>query len=324
MGIDVVCGSCPIWPLPTGGVTVGALVWTAFVSVVFTVFAILCWALMALPLARDLQRDTRRALAAWRQGTGAHTESNLISGTYDARWWGQAMLVLGALGTVAQYSLSHASYFYPIGSARYLVGLFLCMPLVAAPLVAGLRVGWRWAAGAFRPSSKPSSRPPSRLMLHWPPLIAVGASALLIALIWLNASGWQHAFADTSDRSAYGQPTSQRQAVLIAYLRERQITRFYTDYWTCYKVVFATDQQMSCAVFHNERVFDPGRIRLSDMNALVAATPHAPYVFDMSDPQQRDRADEFARAISSGDPRARGYTHTRVGEYAEHYTYTGG
>ena len=110
--------------------------------------------------------------------------------------------------------------------------------------------------GRLQAIIQPSSRPPSSLTLHWPPLIAVGASALLIALIGLNASGWQHAFADTSDRDAYGQPTGQRQAVLIAYLREQQITRFYTDYWTCYKVVFATDQQVSCAVFHNERVFD--------------------------------------------------------------------
>ncbi|HEY7022033.1 MAG TPA: hypothetical protein VH349_13015 [Ktedonobacterales bacterium] len=316
MGDNVVCGSCPIWPLPTDGVTTGALVWAAVVSVAFTLFAILCWALAACPLARDALRDMRRVRDALRQGIDVRTA---LSATYDARWWGRAMLVLGALGTVAQYALSHASYFYPIGSARYLVGLFLCMPLVAAPLVAGLGAGWRWAVGSFRPSSRPSSR----LTPRWPPLIAVGASALLVVLIWLNASGWQHAFADTSDRGAYGQPTGQRQAVLIAYLRERQIRRFYTDYWTCYKVVFATDEQMSCAVFHNERVFDRGRIRLSDMNALVAATPHAPYVFDMSDPQQRDRADEFARAIASGDPRARGYAPARVGEY-EVYTYTSG
>jgi hypothetical protein len=109
---------------------------------------------------------------------------------------------------------------------------------------------------------------------------------------------------------------------LIAYLQQQQITRFYTDYWTCYKVVFATDQQMSCAVFHNKSVFRSGTARLNDMNALVAATPHAPYVFDMTSAQQRDRAVEFASAISRGDPRAKGYTHTRVGEY-EVYTYTG-
>ena len=60
------------------------------------------------------------------------------------------------------------------------------------------------------------------------------------------------------------------------------------------------------------------------MNALVAATPHAPYVFDIKcDSQQRDRAVEFASAISRGDPRAKGYTYTHVGEY-EVYTYAGG
>jgi hypothetical protein len=108
--------------------------------------------------------------------------------------------------------------------------------------------------------------------------------------------------------------------MLITYLQQQQITRFYTDYWTCYKVVFATDQQMSCAVFHNKSVFRPGTARLNDMNALVAATPHAPYVFDMTSPQQQERAQEFARAISRGDPRAKGYKRTRVGEY-EIYTY---
>jgi hypothetical protein len=63
--------------------------------------------------------------------------------------------------------------------------------------------------------------------------------------------------------------------------------------------------------------------RIAAMSALVAATPHAPYVFDMTSVQQRDRAQEFAHAIAKGDPRARGYTLTRVGEY-EIYTYAGG
>jgi hypothetical protein len=58
------------------------------------------------------------------------------------------------------------------------------------------------------------------------------------------------------------------------------------------------------------------------MNALVAATPHAPYVFDMTSAQQRERAQEVAHAISRSDPRAKGYTHTRVGDYEVH-TYAG-
>jgi hypothetical protein len=317
LGIDVVCGSCAIWPQPTDGVLAGAIIWTAVVSAGFTLFAILCWAAAALPLARDVLRDVRRALAAWRQGTGAHTESNPISGTYDARWWGRAMLVLGALGTVAQYALTHVSYIYPVTSARYLIGLFLCAPLVAAPLVAGLQARWRWAA-TFKQESRQELRQESR----WPQVIALGASVLLAILIALNVGGWQRAFAEASDPETFGLPDSQRHVALITYLQQQQITRFNTDYWTCYKVVFATDQQMSCAVFHNKSVFRPGTARLNDMNALVAATPHAPYVFDMTSAQQRERAQEFARAISRGDPRANGYTHTRVGEY-EVYTYAG-
>ena len=227
------------------------------------------------------------------------------------------MLVLGALGTVAQYATTHVSYIYPVTSARYLIGLFLCAPLVAAPLVAGLQAGWRRAA-TFSQESR--QEPPQES--HWPHVIALGASVVLAMLIALNVGGWQRAFAQASDPQTFGLPDSQRHVTLITYLQEQQISRFYTDYWTCYKVVFATDQQMSCAVFHNKSVFRSGTARLNDMNALVAATPHAPYVFDMSSAQQRERAQEFARAISRGDPRARGYTHARVGEY-EVYTYAG-
>ncbi|HEY7022034.1 MAG TPA: hypothetical protein VH349_13020 [Ktedonobacterales bacterium] len=320
LGIDVVCGSCAIWPQPTDGVPAGAIMWAAVVSVAFTLFAILCWALAALPLARDVLRDVRRAHAARRQGTDIRTALRATGGTdetYDARWWGRAMLVLGALGTVAQYALTHVSYIYPVTSARYLIGLFLCAPLVAAPLVTGLQAGWRRAA-TFSQESRQELPQESR----WPHVIALGASVLLAILIALNVGGWHRAFAEASDPAAFGQPDSQRHVALIAYLQERQITRFYTDYWTCYKVVFATDQQVSCAVYHNKSVFRPGTARLNDMNALVAATPHAPYVFDMTSAQQRERAQEFARAISRGDPRAKGYTHTRVGEY-EVYTYAG-
>jgi hypothetical protein len=317
MGIDVVCGSCAIWPQPTDGVPAGALIWAAVVSIGFTLFAILCWALAALPLARDVLRDIRCAHAARRQGTDIRTALKALDGTYDARWWGRAMLVLGALGTVAQYALTHVSYIYPVSSARYLIGLFLCAPLVAAPLVTGLQARWRWAA-TFSQESRQELPQESR----WPQVIALGASVLLAMLIALNVGGWQRAFAQASDPETFGLPDSQRHVTLISYLQEQQISRFYTDYWTCYKVVFATDQQMSCAVFHNKSVFRPGTARLSDMNALVTATPHAPYVFDMTSLQQQERAQEFARAISRGDPRARGYKRTRVGEY-EIYTYAG-
>jgi hypothetical protein len=311
MGNRVVCGSCAIWPLPTGGISTGVLVWTAVVSVAFSLSAFLCWALATLPLGRDVLRDMRRAQVARREGMDIRTALNAVGGTYDARWWGRTMLVLGAFGTVAQYVVSHVSYLYPVTSSRYLIGLFLCAPLVAAPLVTGLRTGWRWVA-TFRSEPRQESR--------WPPLTAIGASILLVTLIALNVGGWQRAFVEMGDPEAFGQPDGQRHVALISYLQERQITRFYGDYWTCYKVVFATDQQVSCAVFHEKSVFDRGTTRLSAMSALVAATPHAPYVFDMTSAQQRERAQEFARAIAGGDPRAKGYTHTRVGEY-EVYTY---
>ena len=93
------------------------------------------------------------------------------------------------------------------------------------------------------------------------------------------------------------------------------MTRFYTDYWTCYTLVFATDQHLACAVFGDEQVFARGTTRLPAMSALVEATPQAPYVFDLRSASSRARAAEFAAAIARGDPRVAGYARTQVGSY---------
>jgi hypothetical protein len=214
---------------------------------------------------------------------------------------------VGALGTVAQYGVSRAAYLAPVTSARYLVGLYVCAPLVAAPLLAGLGSGWRWLTGDGAQPALKTARLPS--------LRTLGATTLLVSLIALNVGGWRLAFAESADRASFGQPTGQRQAVLIAYLREQRITRFFTDYWTCYQLVFATDQYLACAVFHDEDVFGRGTTRLPTMSELVAATPHAPYIFDMTSVEQRARAAQFAAAIARSDPRVTGYRLTPVGTY---------
>jgi hypothetical protein len=118
MGSNVVCGPCAIWPLATDGMPMNTLLWTALVTVAFTLFVMLCWALAAFPLARNVLRDTRRILAAWRRGPDAQMALRASGGRHDARWWGRAMLVLGGLGTVTQYALTHVSYIYPEGVSQ--------------------------------------------------------------------------------------------------------------------------------------------------------------------------------------------------------------
>ena len=45
----------------------------------------------------------------------------------------------GALGAAKQYALTRVSYIYPVTSARYLIGLLLCAPLVARHSSQGYR-----------------------------------------------------------------------------------------------------------------------------------------------------------------------------------------
>jgi hypothetical protein len=64
LGNTVLCGSCAVWPLPTDGLSTGVLIWTAVVSLAFSFFAFLCWALAAICVARDVLGGARRLLLA--------------------------------------------------------------------------------------------------------------------------------------------------------------------------------------------------------------------------------------------------------------------
>src|SRR5262249_37759241 len=91
-----------------------------------------------------------------------------------ARWWGQAMLLLGGVLTVLQYATTRSSYIYAFTPSRYIVGVSLCTPLIAAPLCRNVQRLARWY------------RQPARRRPTHPPWRALLAGSMLVTLFAVN------------------------------------------------------------------------------------------------------------------------------------------
>jgi hypothetical protein len=73
---------------------------------------------------------------------------------------------------------------------------------------------------------------------------------------------------------AAGEPAARR-AELVAALRDLGVTRFYSDYWTCNTVTFATREELVCAVLGDD--LRAGYDRYRPYRELVAAADRPGY-----------------------------------------------
>ncbi len=311
LGSQTICANCPLWPAPQTSASPAALLHVVLISVLFSLVAIALWLIAAFPLARDVWR----ALKDFRQHASRSSAQDKASGAPslwgDARWWGRAMLASGAALTVLEYAMSRSSYETPDTSMRYLVGLYLCTPLVADPLWRGSQQVWRWLASRKRRFSS------TRIGPRLPALLAVG---LLIAIFSLNMAGAAGALRESANRQAYGIPAGERDTQLLTFLHSHHITRFYTSYWVCYRLMFDAQEQVTCAVLSNDNAFATGYNRVPAYVTILAVTPHPAYLFDLTTHEvQPNVPAQVAQHIAAGDPRFAGYTKIRVANYLVYY-----
>ncbi|HEX8994562.1 MAG TPA: hypothetical protein VF812_00880 [Ktedonobacterales bacterium] len=316
LGSATVCPTCAVWPAPNTTITPGALAQELLFAAPFSLLAIGLWLWTAWPLARDTRRTLARILA---QRVGASPRAFMRSvgalPPLDQRWWGRLMLALGAALTLLQYVVSRTSYTFPASSARYLIGLYACAPLMAAPLVAASGALWRWVARGRMSDPAAPARATSGAILG-----AALLTSLLVALLAINAAGAAHALATTSDREVYGQPMGQRDARLVAFLRAHSSASFYAGYWTCLRLVFISQQQVSCLVISQYNAFTPGFNRYTPAVRRVQADPHPAWVFDL---KRQDEAPtvpaQVAACERASEPRCAGYTSTTFDDYLIFY-----
>ena len=183
-------------------------------------------------------------------------------------------LLLGALLSLGLYTFSSAPLTGPGLHARYLICLLVATPAVFWPLSVGLcRVD---LPGRF-----------------WRRALPVLCATILLAFCGLSLFGSALAF----DGVPAARALNEQDAALIHTLERLNIRHIYTDYWTCDKIAFESDERIICVVLNPQMQPAYYYNRYRPYYMLVRADPRAAYVFPL-DPVQFALAHTYVSLVS--------------------------
>ncbi len=177
-----------------------------------------------------------------------------------------ALLLSGGL-TLLSYLLSPAPALVPITSTRYLVGLLVLFPVLLAPLLTGTQ---RLYAGLRTPQTRRIS----------PGLLSAICSATLVLFLYANAL---LALVGVFWQVPTIQATNQQQQKMVNDLLHSGVTRLYSDYWTCNRIIFQSNERLICSVLNEQLQLQDNRY--VPYQTLVEHDVHASYVFHVGSPQ---------------------------------------
>jgi hypothetical protein len=163
-------------------------------------------------------------------------------------------LLVSAVLILYLFVFSNAPLTWPGTEARYLIGLWIAWPALLWPL-------WR-AASTVSSSLSNKAR-----------LCKIGSIALLTCLACSYIVGTVITLMDMPRTNA----DYQRYNNLAQDLVSSGITSIYTDYWTCDKLAFISQERVICSVISGQ--LGPSHNRDPRYYALVSDDPHAAYVF---------------------------------------------
>jgi hypothetical protein len=167
-------------------------------------------------------------------------------------------VLAGAGATVVAYVLSPSPAIDPRGASRYLVGGGIAVPALLALLVRPPHIASSWWRGVVRATS-------------------YGCLTLLFVLM---VSGVQQVMGAERDYASW---LDWRQHAQVDDLLQRGVTRVYTDYWSCDRIAFQSNEQIICAVLDDH--LRPGQDRYLPYRAQVRAASNASYLFPDTSPQ---------------------------------------
>ena len=171
------------------------------------------------------------------------------------RYIARLLLLGSAVLAICVYTLSSAPVDQPGFHARYLVSLLIATPALIFPL---------WNAAIKL-----------RHVHAFERIKAYTCRVILILVYLLFLIGTMIGFSEVSAARAADQ---QRQD-LIHNLVRIGATRFYTEYWTCYNLIFASHEQVICAILKSD--LQPTNNRVPSYFDMVKADSHAAYVFPL-------------------------------------------
>lgn len=178
------------------------------------------------------------------------------------REFARLMLLVSVWITVLFFTLSASSIPSSAGNARYLHCLLISLPAFIWPLWIGARM--------VAPS----------IALLVKIKVALSRGMLLLIFIMFLA-GTTAAFFDIHAISSIDQ---QHEAV-INKLESMNIMHFYTDdYWTCYRIAFASREKITCAVIGSD-LLSGNANRYWAYVLQAQADPHVAYLLPENNPQ---------------------------------------
>jgi hypothetical protein len=107
----------------------------------------------------------------------------------------------------------------------------------------------------------------------WPRLARVACITATGALLLSGIVGAATTFRQAPTTSTQ---TAQQQH-LITTLEGSSQTRVYSDFWTCMRLIFQSNERIVCSILHEDFSLAPSRYKPYDR--LVAADPNPAYVF---------------------------------------------
>lgn len=267
-------------------------------------------------------RDVAHVISKTRAPVGSEAEIRVADVT--ARLWLRAMLLGIAAFNVFAYASSIDAQRYQFTAARYFLPLYLTVPLLFGPLEYAARPFIsQLAAGAARRmrlgtgvnlhvALKQKAKKHTRLTLR-----SAGATLALVALFALAIQGATRVYDYAGNADQFGLPMSRADSTLIAFLDAHHITRYYSDYWTCYRIAFESDERSICAVRGQDGAPDLMLMnnRYKPYIAALAATPTPAYILPAGTPEDTHF---FAETSARGLPNV-GYSREVVGGYAIYY-----
>src|SRR6266567_591707 len=219
------------------------------------------WLIAVFLAIRALWQQRQQARASL-----ANFEERQITIRHAAR-----LVLLGSAGlTLLLFAFSPVAALDPWTNSRYLACLLIATPAVIAPL-------WK---------NEGSIGPLSSIWLA--KLLAVMKGAILLyisSMLLLGAIG-------TFNNIPSVQAINRQQEGLISNLLHMGARHIISDYWTCDRIIFQSDERIICSVV-DERL-RPGYNRYDSYYFTVKKDTHALFVFPLGSPE----AANFARRVA--------------------------
>lgn len=173
------------------------------------------------------------------------------------------LAVLGSAGiTFILFVFSTAPARDPWAASRYLIGLLIAVPACLSPL-------------RLPPNTKISrwTKLTERVHIARYPIFCLFALSLVLGTLGVLRATPQ------------AQARQQEQFLLVQNLEHIGATKIYTDYWTCDRIAFQSNERIICAVL-NERL-QPGQNRYFPYYRSVQKSSNAAFVFPMASTQAK-------------------------------------